>query len=249
MTKLTDIWRHPIKSHSREQLSQVVLKAGQAMPMDRKWAVAHEAAKLEPGAWARCSNFARGAKAPELMALDAVWDDATSEISVTHPSLGTRRFAPDDPAQAAAFIDWIKPLNPADRAQPEKLVTAPGLAFTDHPDQTVSIVNHASLRAFNDKRGVTLDPRRFRINLWLDEGLAPWAEFDWVGKTIAIGSVEIEIVERVERCRATEANPQTGKVDFPTQAALIEDWGHKDFGVHGIVRRGGTIALGDLLRA
>lgn len=249
MTKLTDIWRHPIKSHSRERLDEVTLSPGHAMPLDRNWAVAHEAAKLEPGAWGACANFARGAKAPELMALEASWDVATSEITLTHPDLGERRFAPDDPDQAAAFIEWVKPLNPENRAQPEKLVHVPGVAFTDHPDQTVSIVSHASLRAMNEKRGVTLDPRRFRVNLWLDEGLEPWEEFQWIGNTIAIGEVEIEIVERIERCRATEANPETGKVDFPTQAVLLEDWGHKDFGVQGIVRRGGTIALGDGLRA
>lgn len=37
---VTEIWRHPIKSHDRESLPSVTLEAGQAMPLDRLRAVA-----------------------------------------------------------------------------------------------------------------------------------------------------------------------------------------------------------------
>lgn len=39
---VTEIWRHPIKSHGREPLESVTLEAGKALPLDRLWAVAHE---------------------------------------------------------------------------------------------------------------------------------------------------------------------------------------------------------------
>ena len=69
--RLSRIHRHPIKGHGRDTLASVSLSAAECLPMDRHRAVAHGAARLEPG-WNACVNFARGAKAPALMSqLDA----------------------------------------------------------------------------------------------------------------------------------------------------------------------------------
>jgi hypothetical protein len=70
------IWRHPVKGHGRESLADAVLALGQGLPWDRHWAVAHEAAKLVPG-WNARRNFAQGARAPALMALESSLDTAT----------------------------------------------------------------------------------------------------------------------------------------------------------------------------
>ncbi len=43
MPHVTDIFRHPLKSHGREALQLVALSRGETMPWDRCWAVAHEA--------------------------------------------------------------------------------------------------------------------------------------------------------------------------------------------------------------
>ena len=55
--RITALYRHPVKSYGREALNSVMLHAGQSMPFDRRWAVAHEAAKTQGGEWARCANF------------------------------------------------------------------------------------------------------------------------------------------------------------------------------------------------
>ena len=47
---VTEIWRHPVKSHGREALETVTLTAGQTMPGDRVWAVAHEASTADGSA-------------------------------------------------------------------------------------------------------------------------------------------------------------------------------------------------------
>ena len=44
---LKDIWRHPLKSHGRENLQSVKLSVGQSLPWDRHWAVAHDSAKKD----------------------------------------------------------------------------------------------------------------------------------------------------------------------------------------------------------
>jgi uncharacterized protein YcbX len=56
------------------------------------------------------------------------------------------------------------------------------------------------------------------------------------------------VVEPIGRCRATEANPETGRRDAPTLAALEDGWGHTRFGVYAMVRKGGLVAVGDEAR-
>ncbi len=240
--RLAQICRHPIKGHGRENLASVRLLAGQCLPWDRHWAVAHDAAKLVEG-WNRCANFARGAKAPALMAITSTFDEALGVVTLRHPERGTIAFRPDDTADLPRFLDWVRPLNPADRAQPAAIVTA-GRGMTDDPAETLSILSTASLADLSAKMGTPLSVNRWRGNLWL-EGAAPWAEFDWVGKRLAIGGATLEVTARITRCSATTVDPETGRVSAPTLAALQENYGHQDFGVYAMVVESGPIAVGD----
>ena len=240
--RLTQIVRHPIKSHGRESLASVRLLEGEGLPFDRHWAVAHEAARLEPG-WNPCQMFARGAKAPALMAITATLEEDTGVLSLTHPDLPPLRFRPDDAEDQARFLNWVMPLAPADRPLPARVVTA-GRIMSDTDFPSVSILNLASNRALSDRMGTSLSPHRWRGNLWLD-GLAPWEEFDLVGRTLALGEARLKVVEPITRCRATTANPDTGRIDADTLATLNSAYDHQEFGVYAVVEQGGTIQLDD----
>ena len=239
---LAQIARHPIKSHGREDMTSVLLTAGEGVPFDRHWAVAHDAAKLVAG-WNECVNFARGAKAPDLMAISARLDEQTATVTLQHPAKPDLTFRPDDAGDVVRFLDWVRPLNPPDRAQPVQIVTA-GRAMTDTDYASISIFGLGSNAALSTVMGQDLSPLRWRGNLVVD-GLAAWAEFEWVGKTVRIGTTVIEVVERITRCRATMANPQTGVIDANTLDALNVTYGHQDFGVYGRVIADGTISVGD----
>jgi uncharacterized protein YcbX len=240
--RLAQICRHPIKGHGRETLASVRLSAGECLPWDRHWAVAHEAAKLVPG-WNPCVNFARGAKAPELMAITSVLDEATATVTLHHPARGDIRFRPDDPTDVPRFLDWVRPLNPENRAQPAQIVTA-GRGMTDSDFPSVAILSNASLADLTARMGQDLSPHRWRGNLWL-EGAAPWAEFGWIGREIRIGQAVLRIEERITRCTATQVNPDSGKTDADTLSALEAAFGHQDFGVYATVVKGGDVAMGD----
>jgi uncharacterized protein YcbX len=240
--RLARISRHPIKGHGREDLASVQLVAGECLPFDRHWAVAHEAARLDEG-WNPCVNFARGAKAPSLMAVTAKLDEATRTVMLMHPEAGPLTFRPDDAADLPRFLDWVRPLNPPDRAQPAQIVTA-GRGMTDSPFPSVSILSIASLADLSARMGMDLSVHRWRGNLWLD-GAAPWAEFDWIGRHIAVGKAVLKIEERITRCKATTVNPDTGRPDGDTLAALDAAFGHEDFGVYATVVEGGRAAVGD----
>jgi uncharacterized protein YcbX len=240
--RLAHICRHPIKGHGREDLASVRLSAGQCLPWDRHWAVAHDAAKLVDG-WNPCANFARGAKAYGLMAIESDLDEATATLTLRHPDRGALTFRPDDPADLPRFLAWVGPLNPANRAQPARIVTA-GRGMTDSDFPSVAILNLASLADLSARMGQDLSIHRWRGNLWLD-GAAPWAEWDWLGRDIRIGNAVLRVQERITRCMATTVEPATGHSNADTLGALEAAFGHQDFGLYATVVQDGDIALGD----
>ena len=242
MGRLAHIYRHPIKAHGREALASVVLSAGACLPWDRRWAIAHEAAKIVPG-WNTCNSFLRGVKSPQLMAMEARFDEENQMVHLSHPLIGGMTGNPDRDEDAARLIDWVRPLIPDGRAQPVKVVRFDG-GMTDSDYPTVSILNLASLADLSERMGIDLSIHRWRANFWID-GAVPWAEFGWIGKRLAIGTSVLEVSERIGRCRATCVNPASGEVEGETLAALSSAFGHTDFGIFAKVIQGGKVALGD----
>jgi hypothetical protein len=238
---VSSLWRHPIKSHGREASETVQLITGQTMPWDRTWAVAHEVSKADNDAWSPCAAFSRVSKAPGLMAITAELDEATEQLTLTHPNLAPLTFHPK--TEAAKLFHWTKPLMPADRAASARLVRVPGRGMTDSDFPSVTLCNMESHRAVEEKLGQTLSFHRWRGNIWFD-GILPWAEFDWIGQDIRIGTAILRPRERTDRCIATTSNPDTGQRDADTLGAL-DRFGHQDFGVRAEVIDGGEIRIGD----
>jgi hypothetical protein len=80
------------------------------------------------------------------------------------------------------------------------------LAEADVPyfdDGPVSLVGTASLEWCRRELGVDADPRRTRTNLVL-ETTQPFEEETWAGRSLRIGSVELSVDRRLERCRMVD---------------------------------------------
>jgi uncharacterized protein YcbX len=116
--------------------------------------------------------------------------------------------------------------------------------MTDSAYPSISVLNRASLAALGGRIGRPLAMERFRGNVWLD-GLAPFAEFDLVGRDIRLGGARLRVRERITRCKATTVDPATGVSDADTLGALRAGWDHQDFGVYAEVLDGGRVAVGD----
>lgn len=241
MSSVSSIWRHPIKALGRESLTSVALKTGECLPWDRVWALAHEASEAKTGKWARCGNFNRAAGVPALMAITAELDEATQEITLHHPDRPDLTFHPDDASEA--LVAWSAPLVPSGRAQPSHVMRLDKHGYPDSGYPSVSLANTASHKRVEQHLGRDLSIHRWRSNIWFD-GAIPWAEFDWIGKDLAIGSAILRVKEPATRCMSTAANPETGQRDADTLGAL-EHFGHQEFSVLAEVIQDGTIALGD----
>ncbi|MCB1366624.1 MAG: MOSC domain-containing protein [Rhodobacteraceae bacterium] len=242
---IAQIWRHPIKAHGREELSEVALSAGKCLPMDRQWAVAHERSCFDAARprWQPCSEFSRGAKSPRLQAMTARHDAYLGKLTFSHPDLRDLTVDPDDEGDANRFIQWVMPVSNGARTLPARLVRG-SQAMTDTDFASVSVINLASHRAVADMAGQPLSPLRWRGNLLVD-GWESWAEAGLIGRRIRIGEAELDIREQITRCRMTEANPETGARDVDILAALRSGFGHQEMGIYAVVSKGGLIRQGD----
>lgn len=239
------LWRHPIKGHGREALDRVELFEGQTMPWDRRWAVAHEMARTDGTEWTPCTEFSRGSKVAALMAIDAKADEAENSVTLSHPKRPDLTFNPD--GDINAFLDWVRPLMPENRAQSARIVRVEGRGMTDSDYPSISLINLQSHADLSEKMGLDLSVLRWRCNIHMT-GIQAWEEMEWVGKTVQIGSAELSIREPIERCMATVANPKTGERDADTLGTLNTNYGHQDFGIYGIVTKSGEVAVGDAIR-
>ena len=237
--RVAALWRHPIKGIGREALEAVDLEPGAPVPLDRTWALLQETAE-DTDAWQPRRNYCQGAAGPSLMAVHSAWDGQA--LTLTHPERPDLRLDPD--RDGGALREWIVPIWPAERPAPARLVRGPRTGLADNEEPLVSILSLTSLDALSEAAGTPLDVRRFRGNLAV-EGLEPWEEWGWVGRRLRIGAVELEVKERIGRCRAVEADPVTGRREHDPLALLRRGWGHTDFGVYARVKGGGRLALGD----
>jgi uncharacterized protein YcbX len=113
----------------------------------------------------------------------------------------------------------------------------------------LSIINLGSVAAIETIVGAPVHPLRFRANLYV-EGWPAWGEFDLVGREIGVGrAARLKIVKRIERCAATNVDPDTGIRDLAIPQTLMRTFGHADCGIYGEVVTGGSIAPGDAVVA
>ena len=64
----------------------------------------------------------------------------------------------------------------------------------------------------------------------------------------AIGGARLKVVKRIQRCAATEVDPDTGIRDVPVPRTLMDNFGNADCGVYAEAIAGGEIAVGDTIK-
>lgn len=246
---LAHILRHPIKSIGLEEIDGASLEEGRILPLDREWALLHERSKVSrtpnghASDWGRKINFVIGSSAPPLMQVSTRML-ADERMRLMHPAHPPLEIDPENRADLPRLLEWVRPFWPENRPQPTTLVRAPGQALTDNALPFLSLIGQDSLDDLSQRVGQELDRRRFRANLWI-EGWPPFAEFDMIGKRLRIGKAVLQVQARIERCRATDTNIETGMRDIDMLTALNQQYGHRDLGVFCLVVEPGRIARGD----
>lgn len=241
------IRRHPVKGLSGQELPAVELTAGRAIPLDRRYGLLHGPAALDPAfeGWRPPADFFTLDRTAKLATLETLFDEPTHSLIVRRGGRQVSRGRLDQPMGRtlleqffAAYLADIAPGMP-------RLVEATFGAFGDSEEPSVTLLNLASLRDLEERIAKQpVDPRRFRANLWLD-GLEPWVERSWIGRTLTVGGATLEIVESLDGRPAHDVNPEGGATDLNLAPIMERGYGHCQIAVRARVATGGRIAQGD----
>jgi uncharacterized protein YcbX len=232
--RVLSLWRYPVKSMQGEELDQVSVD-DLGVVGDRQWAVVDLATGLaltgrrEPALlFARARLDGEAGVAVELpdgsvAASDddlSAWLDRPVELRRAAPaSHGRYEIAADFEAEdTSEWVQW----------------DGPDGTFHDSGRTRVSLISAAAMGDW--------PWRRFRGNVVVDGD-----EHDLVDRKVRVGSAELEVVKRIERCVMT-TRPQPGGIerDLDVLRTINRD-GAGFLGVGALVITAGAVTVGDEL--
>jgi uncharacterized protein YcbX len=243
---VTAIYRYPVKGLTAQPLERVALTVGETIPYDRAWAIENGPGRFDPEAPRHLPKvaFLILMRDERLATLAAEFDEETTTLTLRRDGRQVARGNLSTRIGCQMIEQFLGAYMKESLRGPPKIVSAPGHSFSDIAAKCLHIVNLASVRDLERAAGRTIDPLRFRPNVIID-GAAPWAEFDWLDKTLNIGGAQFEVIERTQRCAATNVDPQTAARDLAVPAILERSRGHSDFGIYARVSKAGEVALAD----
>jgi uncharacterized protein len=245
--KIQAIYRYPVKGLSPEPLPRAWLATGETLPGDRAFAIENGPSRFDPALprYQPKAHYLMLMRNERLATLKTRLDAPSHTLLIDRAGHETVRGDLATPQGRAAIEDFFARFCPDELRAAPRILHAPGFSFSDVARKVVSIINLASVAALAERMGATIDPLRFRANVYLD-GWPALSEFDLVGEKIAIGeSARLKIVKRIVRCAATNVDPDTGARDLAIPEALQRAYGHADCGIYGEVVTPGEIAAGD----
>jgi uncharacterized protein YcbX len=231
---------------SPEALQRMALRAGETAPFDRVYAIENGPGRFDPEHPAHLPkiNFLMLMRNERLATLETHFDDATETLTILRAGKQVARGDLRTLIGRRMIEQFLAAYMQEELRGAPHIVFAPGHSFSDVAAKCLHVVNLASVRELERAVGHAVNPLRFRPNVVID-GAEPWEEFNWAGKPLQLGPVQLEVFKRTERCAATNVDPETGKRDMAIPAELQRAWGHTDFGVYARVVVDGTIAVGD----
>jgi uncharacterized protein YcbX len=241
------IYRYPVKGLSPEKLERSLLVAGEPIAGDRMYAIENGPSGFDAKTPIHLpkTRFLNLMRNERLAALKTVFDEASHLLTVQFDGNEVARGNLQKAEGRAAIEEFVMRYFSEDLRGRSRIVSAPGHSFSDVGLKVVSVINLASISEIEKAVGGTVDPLRFRANIYV-EGWPPWHEFDLMGREIGIQSARIKVVARIDRCTATDVDPATGIRNLNVPKTLMRAFGTVDCGVYAVVTAAGEIATGDL---
>ena len=177
VAEILKICRYPVKGLSPENLSEGMLEAGEALTNDRRFALALGSTVFDAAIphWLPKTSFLALVKNEKLAALETVFDDGTDTLQVLRGGKQVARGKLTDMVGRAMLEDFFSAYMKDETRGKPRLVEAKGDAiFTDQKRKLISIINLASVRDLERVIGKSVDPIRFRANIYID-GIDPWS--------------------------------------------------------------------------
>ena len=234
MAVIDTLYRYPVKGLSADNLTQMKIQKDKGIVFDRRWAIENGSEKFDrqnPRFFPK-RTFYQLALNEKLAQLRCEFIEESQTLIISYNNEELLRTAMNKAESADVVEAFFAKFMADDSRGSPRLVSADGHHFTDIPEKAVSLVNLASVREILRVTGAEISPLRFRANIYVD-GFEPWAEMDWVGKTIHVDGVPVfDVFAITGRCPATQVNLETGERDVAMLDVLSDNFGHTKCGVY-----------------
>jgi uncharacterized protein YcbX len=246
--EIVSLYRYPVKGLSPQRLDRAAIEPGKAIPWDRAYAIENGPGRFDPAEpkYLPKVNFLMLMRNERLAGLQTAFDEESQTLVISRDGKQVTRGALGSKLGRQIIEQFIAGYMQGDLKGRPRIVSAPGHSFSDVAAKCLHLVNLASIRDLEKATGQRLDPLRFRANVYF-EGTGPWAERNWVGRTMKAGGARLEIFDETVRCEATNVNPETAQRDAAIPPTLLRVFGNASLGVYATVVEGGEIKPGDRL--
>ena len=109
---------------------------------------------------------------------------------------------------------------------------------------SVSLINIQSVDDFQKKINEKVEISRFRGNICID-GIKPWEEREWIGKSIKINNISFKVEKNIPRCVAINLKPTTNDNSLNLLKSLKKNYNHFDMGIYLTALDDGEISIGN----
>jgi len=168
----------------------------------------------------------------------AMWHYAPRFLDPSHPNASVTMVT----TPAGEEFDVVDPALAVELGHDSRVIKQDRGVFDAFP---LSLLTTNSVAALEALTGESLDPRRFRPNLFIessDGGDTP--ENSWIGEVIQIGSMRMRIDKRDKRCVTINVDPETTQKNPAVLRAVAQECDTR-FGVYGAPVTPGTLSIGD----
>lgn len=252
--KVQSIWRYPVKSMRGQELDEAFLGFA-GVYGDRIFAFTNPAgrnsfpyftAREQPEMLQYHPRFRSTEKAahpPNLSEAEKLGPGVTPLYSLSEDMLvdvqtPSGEVSPiDDPRLSHMLTQGLQDVPALTLVQSDRSMT---------DCRPVSIFSTQTVQQLSKELGTSLDPRRFRANLYLDLPSGPgFGEQALVGRSLRIGSkAVVHILERDPRCKMITLDPDTGQSD-PNILRQVAQAHDSTAGVYCAVLVEGTLRKAD----
>lgn len=246
LASVASLYRYPLKGFTPQRLEQVSLLAGEALPFDRAYAIengSRDFDETDPQFFPKV-KFLQLMQFERVASLEADFDEETHRLVLSRQG---KQLVQGDLSSAIGrqlIEQFISAYFKEELRGAPRIVHAPGHTFSDVARKCVSLINLKSATDLERVVGKPVNPLRFRGNIYFSTD-NPWEEKNWVGKTLTIGEVELEVIEGIVRCAATNVDPESAERDLHLPRTLSDAFGENIMGLYAEVKKPGRVQMGD----
>ena len=245
----------PVKSLSLQSIKSCNIKKNLGIINDRIFAFSRnvnlEKAKfIEKHPQARkLNNFLTLKNSSVLNKYDFKYDEG--ELVLNHKNKKLISISTNDPEQRLLLSNKLLELENS-LIKPILLLKNEKYPFfdTSHSNNifnSMSLINLNSIKDFEKKINEKVEFQRFRGNFYVD-GINPWEERSWLGKTIKVNNVFFKVEKNIPRCVAINLKPKTDDNNLNLLKSLKKTYNNFDMGIYLTALNDGKIEVGNQVK-